>query len=214
MSFEKLFKQVSRLQGWRQKVYTLALAERSLPLLLLYGELHDRRKQARQFQRILDILWESVGQRQPKVWLGKELDEEGLPKGASALVEQWSQDLEQDESFGGVAASHSLQLIEGALLVFQGRTALAVELGQQSFNFVTEFVEMQDGEGMDDEALVKLFESSELCQAEMHWQRSLVAQLAQNTGAPERSWLETLRQEAANDGVSGIGVSADAASGE
>ncbi|MBK8969967.1 MAG: DUF416 family protein [Hahellaceae bacterium] len=119
MSFEKLFKQVSRLQGWRQKVYTLALAERSLPLLLLYGELHDRRKQARQFQRILDILWESVGQRQPKVWLGKELDEEGLPKGASALVEQWSQDLEQDESFGGVAASHSLQLIEGRCWCFR-----------------------------------------------------------------------------------------------
>ncbi|MBK8970436.1 MAG: DUF416 family protein [Hahellaceae bacterium] len=168
--------------------------------------MHDRRKQARQFQRILDILWESVGQRQPKVWLGKELDEEGLPKGASALVEQWSQDLEQDESFGGVAASHSLQLIEGALLVFQGRTALAVELGQQSFNFVTEFVEMQDGEGMDDEALVKLFESSELCQAEMHWQRSLggpVSAKYRRTGAFVAG---NTAPEAANDGVSGIGV--------
>lgn len=214
MSFEKLFKQVSRLQGWRQKVYALGLAERSLPHLLLYGELHDRRKQARQFQRMLDILWESVSQRQPQVWLGKELDEDGVPKGASVLIEAWQSDLESDESFGGVAARHSLQLVEGALLVFQGRTALAVDLGQQSFNFVTEFVEMQDGEGLDDEGLVALFEASELCQAELQWQRSLVAQLAQHTGAPDRPWLETLRSEAANEGVSGIGISADVASEE
>ena len=61
-----------------------------------------------------------VSQRQPQVWLGKELDEDGVPKGASVLIEAWQSDLESDESFGGVAARHSLQLVEGALLVFQG----------------------------------------------------------------------------------------------
>jgi uncharacterized protein YjaG (DUF416 family) len=210
MASTKIFKQLAKLTGWRQKVYLLALAERSLPHIMLYGDIHDRPKQAKQVKHMLDVLWQSVSQRQPKVWLQKSVDENGIPAGAGQTLDEWVGFLQQDESFGSVAAAHSIKLVEGALLAFQKqRLHQAAEMGQLSFNFVTEFVEMQEGEGLDDEALVALFNESLWCQQELKWQREMYTALDNHKGAPEPEWLAQIRLQAANEGVSGIGISVD-----
>ncbi len=210
MASTKLFKQLGRLTGWRQKVFLLALAERSLPHLFLYGDLHGMRRQAERIRRMLDLLWQAVGQRVPQVWMQRSLDASGLPVGAVEVVNEWREVLDSDESFGAQAALHSLHLVEGVLLSFRTQSVQqAAALGQISFDFVTRFVEMQAGEGLDDEALVDLFESSNWCRQELQWQRRLCAAIEGHQGAPESDWLAGLRTEAANDGVSGIGISAE-----
>lgn len=197
----KHFKQLDKLTGWRQKVFLLALAERSLPNLQLYAELQDRRKASRQVERFLDDLWQRLSD--PALAAERQ-----VPVAAASLLDEWHTALEVDESFGADAARLVVDLAEAAgQAVLHPEAPLAREMAERSFGLITQMIELQDGVGLDDEALVALFAEHPLTETELRWQRQLANTLREHVGAPTDEWLNRLRRDAANNGVSGIGIS-------
>lgn len=72
------------------------------------------------------------------------------------------------------------------------------------------FVEMSEGEGLDDDDLVGLLDRHELMQAELAYQQALV-QMLRRRRTPDEDFVAELRELAANGGVSNLGISLDGA---
>lgn len=204
------YHRVAKLNGWRSRAFLLALAERAYPHLSLYADMHGLEKLGRNTRRLLDKLWTELG-KPLTVWDKRQADasEEAVPEATSAaerLLDDWWAQLESDESFGAIAASHSIELLEAALrFTHRPDREEARRLAEADFNLVLKALEWQFGEGLDDEALIDLYESHALSQDAMRWQRSLLAQL-EKQDHPDARFLATLRKQAENDGVSSLGI--------
>jgi hypothetical protein len=71
-----------------------------------------------------------------------------------------------------------------------------------------DFVEMSEGEGLDDNELVRLFEHHPLLKDDKLFQRDLVLALKRQR-VPREDFIAELREQAANGGVSNLGIALD-----
>lgn len=190
--FERILQSLS---GWRAMAFCLALAERAWPNYALFCRVSGFPGETR-LRGILDESWRYLEQGEahdPYRWLVRM--EECLPDPAdfdvygvhpavdfwTLLEHAWLSQTESDKPRAALASAISLATVQG-------------------------FVEMTDGQGLDDDALVKVLDESPYMQGELDFQFWLADTLRKQP-APDAQFLADLYADAANDGISNIGIS-------
>ncbi len=198
MNANQFLKAVSQLQGWRECAFLLALAERAFPNYALFADAVGM-KSGGKMQQLLDLAWGTLQQ---------EAEEAAIPQLLSKL-ESLSPNVDDYDAYGVYPAFDFCQLLEQALLNrLNPNKHRATEASQLATGTVMDFVEMSEGEGMDEDELVRLFELHPLLKEDKIFQRDVVLALKRQR-TPRQEFVDQLRTDAANDGVSNLGISLD-----
>jgi hypothetical protein len=191
----QFLKAVSQLQGWREFTFLMALAERSFPNYALFAEAVGLKTGAK-MRQLLDLGWEM---------LQKDTSEAVIPQ-LLAKLESLSPDVNAYDAYGVYPAFDFCQLLEQALLNrLNPSKHRATEASQMATATVVNFIELSEGEGLDDE-LVRLLEQHPLMKEDKVFQRDLVLSFKRQR-TPTTQFVGRIRADAANDGVSNLGIS-------
>ena len=198
MNANQFLKAVSQLQGWRECAFLLALAERSFPNYALFADAVGL-KTGGKMRQLLDLAWDM---------LQKDVADAAIPQLLSKL-ETLCPNVDEYDAYGVYPAFDFCQLLEQALLNrLNPNKHRATEASQLATRTVMDFVEMSEGEGMDENELVRVFEHHPLLKDDKLFQRDTVMALKKQR-TPKEAFLAELRAGAANDGVSNLGISLD-----
>ncbi|GGC79659.1 YjaG family protein [Marinobacter halophilus] len=196
MNANQFLKAVSQLQGWRECAFLLTLAERAFPNYALFADAVGM-KSGGKMRQLLDLAWDL---------LQEDATEAAIPQLLTKL-EALSPNVEDYDAYGVYPAFDFCQLLEQALLNrLNPNKHRATDASHLATKTVMDFVEMSEGEGMDEDELVRLFEQHPLLKEDKLFQRdTLLALKRQRT--PRGDFISQLRTDAANDGVSNLGIS-------
>ncbi|HBM51378.1 YjaG family protein [Marinobacter sp. UBA3607] len=198
MNANQFLKAVSQLQGWRECAFLLTLAERAFPNYALFADAVGM-KSGGKMRQLLDLAWGM---------LQKDASEAAIPQLLSKL-ETLSPNVDEHDAYGVYPAFDFCQLLEQALLNrLNPNKHRATEASQLATKTVMDFVEMSEGEGMDDDELIRMFEHHPLLKEDKLFQRDTVLALKRQR-TPREDFIAELKAEAANDGVSNLGISLD-----
>jgi hypothetical protein len=198
MNANQFLKAVSQLQGWRECAFLLSLAERAFPNYALFADAVGM-KSGGKMRQLLDLAWGTLQQ---------EATESALPQ-LLAKLESLSPNVDEYDAYGVYPAFDFCQLLEQALLNrLNPNKHRATEASQLATKTVMDFVEMSEGEGMDDDELIRLFEHHPLLKEDKLFQRDTVLALKRQR-TPREDFIAELKAGAANDGVSNLGISLD-----
>ena len=198
MNANQFLKAVSQLQGWRECAFLLTLAERAFPNYALFADAVGM-KSGGKMRQLLDLAWGM---------LQKDASEAAIPQLLSKL-ETLSPNVDEYDAYGVYPAFDFCQLLEQALLNrLNPNKHRATEASQLATKTVMGFVEMSEGEGMDDDELIRMFEHHPLLKEDKLFQRDTVLALKRQR-TPREDFIAELKAEAANDGVSNLGISLD-----
>ena len=196
MNANQFLKAVSQLQGWRECAFLLALAERFFPNYALFADAVGL-KTGGKMRQLLDLAWDM---------LQKDVADAAIPQLLSKL-ETLCPNVDEYDAYGVYPAFDFCQLLEQALLNrLNPNKHRATEASQLATRTVMDFVEMSEGEGMDENELVRVFEHHPLLKDDKLFQRDTVMALKKQR-TPKEAFLAELRAGAANDGVSNLGIS-------
>ena len=196
MNANQFLKAVSQLQGWRECAFLLALAERSFPNYALFADAVGL-KTGGKMRQLLDLAWDMLQQ---------DVADAAIPQLLSKL-ETLCPNVDEYDAYGVYPAFDFCQLLEQALLNrLNPNKHRATEASQLATRTVMDFVEMSEGEGMDENELVRVFEHHPLLKDDKLFQRDTVMALKKQR-TPKEAFLAELRAGAANDGVSNLGIS-------
>ncbi|MDX1799919.1 MAG: YjaG family protein [Marinobacter sp.] len=195
MNANQFLKAVEQLQGWRECVFLLALAERGFPNYVLFSDAIGMKGGAK-MRNLLDQAW----------GLLQETSAEAAIPTLLARLESLSPDVEQYDMYGVYPAFDFCRLFEQALLNRLNPTRhRATEAAQWATGTVMAFIEVSEGEGMSDDELVTLLDQHELMKIDKAFQRDLVLSVKRQR-TPTEPFVEALKARAANDGVSNLGI--------
>lgn len=188
------------LEGRAAVAFMAALIERLLPNYLLYAELSGQ-GDGKSARVILDLVWEGLSVRDARIDFARQAEK------LTAL----EPDTDQDESFGARVALDATMALAACLDALQsvldkkrgGDSPL--EVSRLSIGSVARYIELSEGEGLDDEALMALVEAHALMADERDFQCAVLESLEQ--GALDRERLRELRRLGRNEGFSNIGLS-------
>lgn len=203
MGMGRVFKQIEQLRGWRQAAFILALAERAYPNFALFAELSGQAHH-KPVERVLQAVWEALAsdEQEPDYRRMIERVEEQMPQP------------EQFEGYGVRPALDACELLLDALMArLQPNKKLALAAAQRSLATVTDFVEFNDAEGVDEDDLVRHLERHPLVRQEQAFQRELVERL-RRAPYPSEEFLAALRDLAQNQGISNIGIALEESAGD
>ncbi|WP_417521432.1 YjaG family protein [Marinobacter sp.] len=196
MNANQFLKAVSQLQGWRECAFLLALAERSFPNYALFADAVGLKTGGKMHQ-ILELAWAS---------LQEDVAETAIPQ-LLVKLEALSPDVEVYDAYGVYPAFDFCQLLEQALLNrLNPSKHRATEASQLATSTVMSFIELSEGEGLEEDELVRLLDSHPLMKEDKAFQRDLVLALKRQR-TPVEQFIEELRVNAANEGVSNLGIS-------
>ncbi|MEP4466445.1 YjaG family protein [Marinobacter alexandrii] len=196
MNANQFLKAVSQLQGWRECAFLLSLAERSFPNYALFADAVGLKTGAK-MRQMLDQGWGM---------LQEDVAESAIPQ-LLAKLEALSPDVEAYDAYGVYPAFDFCQLLEQALLNrLNPAKHRATEASQMPTGTVMSFIEMSEGDELDEDGLVRLLEVHPLMKEDKAFQRDLVLALKRQR-TPTQQFTEGLRIDAANDGVSNLGIS-------
>ncbi|MCK2149654.1 YjaG family protein [Marinobacter alexandrii] len=196
MNANQFLKAVSQLQGWRECAFLLSLAERSFPNYALFADAVGLKTGAK-MRQMLDQGWGM---------LQEDVAESAIPQ-LLAKLEALSPDVEAYDAYGVYPAFDFCQLLEQALLNrLNPAKHRATEASQLATGTVMSFIEMSEGDELDEDGLVRLLEVHPLMKEDKAFQRDLVLALKRQR-TPTQQFTEGLRIDAANDGVSNLGIS-------
>lgn len=195
MKDQQFLKHLEKLGGWREMAFILALAERAYPNYAMFADL-VRPAWGETIRQCLDHGWRYLSLKKHDVDVFREL----------ARLEQAVPDPEDHDMYGVYPALDMVWLLEQALLTqVNPDKRRAPEASQRSLATVTGFVEMTEGEGLDDDQLVDLFDDHELVKLERDFQKAAMKWLRQ-CESPLHGAIDELRLMAANEGVSNLGL--------
>ena len=196
MNANQFLKAIAQLQGWRECAFLLALAERSFPNYALFVDAVGL-KTGGKMRQMLDLGWDM---------LQKDVAESAIPQ-LLAKLETLSPDVEAYDAYGVYPAFDFCQLLEQALLNrLNPAKHRATEASQMATGTVMSFVEVSEGEGLDEDELVRLLDQHPLMKEDKAFQRDLVLALKRQR-TPTEQFVERLQADAANEGVSNLGIS-------
>ncbi|MEA1082407.1 YjaG family protein [Marinobacter qingdaonensis] len=196
MNANQFLKAIAQLQGWRECAFLLALAERSFPNYALFADAVGL-KTGGKMRQMLDLGWDM---------LQKDVAESAIPQ-LLAKLETLSPDVEAYDAYGVYPAFDFCQLLEQALLNrLNPAKHRATEASQMATGTVMSFVEVSEGEGLDEDELVRLLDQHPLMKEDKAFQRDLVLALKRQR-TPTEQFVERLQADAANEGVSNLGIS-------
>lgn len=196
MNANQFLNAVSQLQGWRECAFLLALAERSFPNYALFADAVDLKTGAK-MRQLLDLGWNL---------LQKDVSESAIPQ-LLAKLEALSPDVNAYDAYGVYPAFDFCQLLEQALLsrLNPGKHR-ATDASQMATATVVNFIELSEGEDLDEDELVRLLDQHLRMKDDKAFQRELVLDLKRQR-TPTDQFVARLREEAGNDGVSNLGIS-------
>ncbi|SFN10456.1 YjaG family protein [Marinobacter pelagius] len=198
MNANQFLKAVAQLQGWRECAFLLALAERSFPNYALFADAVGLKTGAK-MRQLLDLAWDM---------LQKEASEAAIPQLLSKL-ETLSPNVDDYDAYGVYPAFDFCQLLEQALLNrLNPNKHRATEASQLATATVMNFIEMSEGEDLPEDELVRLLDHHPLMKEDKMFQRDLVLELKRQR-VPKESFIAELKAQAANDGVSNLGIAPD-----
>ena len=198
MNANQFLKAVAQLQGWRECAFLLALAERSFPNYALFADAVGLKTGAK-MRQLLDLAWDM---------LQKEASEAAIPQLLSKL-ETLSPNVDDYDAYGVYPAFDFCQLLEQALLNrLNPNKHRATEASQLATATVMTFIEMSEGEDLPEDELVRLLDHHPLMKEDKMFQRDLVLELKRQR-VPKESFIAELKAQAANDGVSNLGIAPD-----
>lgn len=138
--------------------------------------------------------------------LQEDVAESAIPQ-LLAKLEALSPDVEAYDAYGVYPAFDFCQLLEQALLNrLNPAKHRATEASQMATGTVMSFIEMSEGDELDEDGLVRLLEVHPLMKEDKAFQRDLVLALKRQR-TPTQQFTEGLRIDAANEGVSNLGIS-------
>lgn len=196
MNANQFLKAVSQLQGWRECAFLLALAERSFPNYALFADAVGVKTGAK-MRQLLDLSWGM---------LQKDASEAAIPQ-MLAKLEGLSPDVNAYDAYGVYPAFDFCQLLEQALLnrLNPGKHR-ASDASRMATGTIMNFIELSEGEGLDEDELVRLLDQHPLMKEDRVFQRDVVLALKRQR-TPTEQFVDGLRAMAANDGVSNLGIS-------
>ncbi|KEF32759.1 MAG: DUF416 family protein [Gammaproteobacteria bacterium] len=198
MNANQFFKAVSQLQGWRECAFLLSLAERSFPNYALFAETMGLKSGAK-MRQLLDLAWDM---------LQKEVQEAAIPQ-LLAKLESLAPNVDEYDAYGVYPAFDFCQLLEQALLNrLNPAKHRATEAAQLATSTVMNFIELSEGEELSEDELVRLLDQHPLMKEDKMFQRDLVLSLKRQR-APTEVYIAELIEDAANGGVSNLGISLD-----
>ncbi|WP_166252558.1 YjaG family protein [Marinobacter salicampi] len=196
MNANQFFKALEQLKGWRECAFLLALAERGFPNYVLFSDAVGSKGGAK-MRQILDQAWGL---------LQRANSEAAIPP-LLLKLEDLTPDVSAYDMYGVHPAYDFCRLLEQALLNRLNPTKhRATEASQWATGTVMSFIEVSEGEDLDEDALVRLFDQHELMKIDKAFQRDMVLSVKRQR-TPTELFIEGLRERAANDGVSNIGIS-------
>ncbi|SFR41098.1 hypothetical protein SAMN05216203_0047 [Marinobacter daqiaonensis] len=195
MNANQFLKAVEQLQGWRQTVFLLALAERAFPNYALFSEAIGT-KAGGKMRQLADAGWEMFADRSGETVIPQML----------AKLESLSPNVEEYDAYGVYPAFDFCQLLEEALLsrLNPGKHR-ATEASRVATGTVMNFIAFSEGEDLDESELVELLESHPLMKEDKIFQRDLVLALKRQR-TPTDGFIQRVRTQAANDGLSNLGI--------
>ena len=195
MNANQFIKAVAQLQGWREFTFLLALSERSFPNYALFADAVGLKTGAK-MRQLLDGCWDMLEERP---------SESEIPK-ALARLESLSPDVDEYDAYGVYPAFDFCQLLEQALLNrLNPAKHRASDAAQLATGTVMNFIELSEGEGLDEDELVRLLEHHPLMKEDKLFQRDLVVALKKQR-TPTGRFIEEIRTMAANNGISNLGI--------
>ncbi|MFT6028706.1 MAG: hypothetical protein ACI8O8_000435 [Oleiphilaceae bacterium] len=199
MNKQKFLKSLQSLGGWRERAFMLALAERAAPNAALYFENMDTTDLENKIDlnRLFDDLWQHLI-IDPK--------EDEIIECLDKIVELRML-TDDSESYGALPAADCLENIEQASLCLVNEDKKrASDASQLSIATVTQFIEFSEGEGLEENALIKLFDKHPLVEREFSFQAE-VNDLLRAAMHPGIDVINELRDLARDEGLSNIGIS-------
>lgn len=198
MNANQFIKALEQLRGWREFVFILALAERAFPNYVLFDDAIGA-KQAAKMRLLLDQAWDML----------QEKNADARVTQALARLENLAPDPEAYDMYGVYPADDFCKLLEQALLNRLNSTKQrALEASQWATATVAQFIEMAEGEDLDEDALVRLLDKHELMKADKLFQRDLLLSLKKQR-VPTEAFVAQMKEDAANGGVSNLGIALD-----
>lgn len=198
MNANQFIKALEQLRTWREYTFILALAERAFPNYALFADAVGIKTGAK-MRLLLDEAWGFLQISKPEPQVAQAL----------ARLESLSPDTGEYDVYGVYPAFDCCQLVEQALLNrLNQNLERALESSQWATHTVAQFIEMTEGDQLDEDALVRLLDRHELMKADKQFQRELLSALKRQK-VPKESFIESIRAMAANDGVSNIGIALD-----
>lgn len=201
MNAKKVQKSVRALSGWRESAFLLALVERSLPNLILYLESTDSvdldtNVYPKGFYSLLADSWQAAVMAPNEQSIVECLDQV-----VSNMIE------EDIDSFGVIPCDNCLSLWEMALASGLNRDRKrAAEGSMLSLETVTAFLEFSEGEDLDDNALIKLFEKHDLVSREFSFQEEC-CDILRSADKLNADLVREIRLLAYDEGISNLGIS-------
>jgi uncharacterized protein YjaG (DUF416 family) len=194
----QFLKAVEQLRGWRECVFLLALAERAFPNYALFSDAIGMKGGAK-MRRILDQAWEMLQEAE---------SETAIPPMLTRL-ESLCPDVDAYDAYGVYPAFDFCRLLEEALLsrLNPGKHR-ATEASQLATRTVMDFIEVSEGDDLDEDGLVRLLDQHELMKVDKAFQRDLVLSVKRQR-TPTAAFIEGLKERAANEGVSNLGIALD-----
>lgn len=193
--FEKL---LGQLRTWREYAFILCLAERNYPNFALFADLTAPSHTSR-VRQLLDQGWIMLTDSDHNLDVFQLLTQ----------LSQCAPDPEAHDVYGVQPALTMVELLEQAFLCRVNPDKVRAPVASKaSLDLVMNFIELSEGEGLDDQALVELFDEHELMQAEQGFQEFLLEKLSR-AKAPDQGLIDELRGVAHNDGVSNLGIALD-----
>lgn len=203
MNANQFLKALEQLRSWREYTFILALAERAFPNYALFADAVGTKGGAK-IRLMLDQAWNML----------EENNGEALVTQLLARLEGLSPDPDDYDMYGVYPAHDFCRLFEQALLNRLNNTrSRSLEASQWATDTVIQFIEMSEGEGLDEDELVRLLDRHELMKLDKAFQREVILEVKRQR-VPAVSFISSIRELAANGGVSNIGIALDDAEPE
>ena len=196
MNKQKFQKSLQSLSSWRERAFIVSLAERALPNAMLYlGNLNEEIPS--ELEAMLHAIWQHLIIEPDETEIINLLDEV-----IAHLPEE-----DESDSYGALPATDCLSLLEQALLSgVNEEKRRGHDASQSSVNTIIQFIEFSEGDGLSENALIKLFDSHPLVAREFSFQ-SEVNDLLRSGTHPGDALIFELRALAQDEGISNIGIS-------
>ena len=191
MFTEPLFRRLRKLTPWQQTLFCTAMVERCYPNFHLFCEETEFVKPV-QFQKILDLLWESLSTAKSKIRFTLQVEK----------VQVLLPEIDDYDFYGVYPAQDAVVMLESAInSILYVPEEEVVHTSKASLGSVAMLAELQAGQELSEEQLSE----NESMQEELEIQWELLKSIeAEETG--NHTFARELRDEIREVGVSNIGV--------
>jgi uncharacterized protein YjaG (DUF416 family) len=189
---------LKQLSDWQLAAFCAAVSERLLPnynLFVRVSEFGD----SQVLRAVLDKVWDRLTNRCGSVNFETQMEK----------VDAVIPDVEDFDMYGVYPALDAcVALITTLNQMIEASYQDSRQISQLSLQGVETYLELIADSELSDEELVRFINTHPLIEIEQQFQQSLIEQLLSSTESDNKV-LDAIRLEAANDGVSNIGISDD-----